>query len=72
MTTGNLYYRKKKGHIIIEQKVDGKTKYIKTLPKPEVLLSKLWPEASDSAEEKLPEKEPENEASQIEAGESSN
>lgn len=37
----NLYYRRKGKTIIIEQKINGVTKYIKTLPRPEVMLQKI-------------------------------
>jgi len=44
MKKRRIYYRKKKGHIIIEGKSGGKTIYILTLPKPEKLLDALEPE----------------------------
>lgn len=34
----NIYYRRSGNKIIIEQKVDGKTKYLKQLPPPEKML----------------------------------
>ncbi len=36
-----IYYRRKKDKMIIEEKVDGKTKYLKQLPHPEILLEIL-------------------------------
>lgn len=64
----NLYYRRKGKGIIIEQKIDGKTKYIKTLPNPESLLELLSPEASYFNEENNHEKEENNEASKDNQG----
>lgn len=56
MKISNLYYRKKGSSIIIERKEDGRTVYIKTLPKPETLLELIMPEASYFNEEKMPKK----------------
>ena len=36
-----IYYRRKKDKIIIEEKINGKTIYLKQLPKPEKLLEIL-------------------------------
>ncbi len=38
-TNTEPYYRKKGNKIIIEQKVDGKTKYLKTLPDAKTLIN---------------------------------
>jgi hypothetical protein len=38
---GRIYIRKKGKKFIIEQKVDGKTKYLKTLPDAQTLLNIL-------------------------------
>jgi len=65
--TSKLYYRWKKGKVIIEQKVDGRSKYIKTLPPPAVLLELLEPQASFSAAEKSDEKASKIKASLIDA-----
>lgn len=45
------YYRKKGKSIVIEQKQDGKSVHIKTLPKPEKFLRDYFPEASEKLKE---------------------